>query len=95
VTSVKKEATYEDEATILSKTVDQLGSNGGVRSVIFSPSVARLGTKVCQVLMTCSGASDDTSIFTQTSGPLNIKDQAGRSAHKEVEPISNISRVIS
>jgi hypothetical protein len=28
---------------------------------------------------------DDTSIFTRTRGPLNIKDQAGRSAHKEVE----------
>jgi hypothetical protein len=48
-TSVKKEATHEDEATILSKTVDQLGSNGGVRSVIYSPPVARLGTEVHQV----------------------------------------------
>jgi hypothetical protein len=45
---VKKEATHEDEATILSKAVDQLGLNGGVRSVISSPPVARLGTKVCQ-----------------------------------------------
>jgi hypothetical protein len=46
VTSVKKEATHEDEAIILSKTVDQLGSNGGIRSVISSPSVARSGTEV-------------------------------------------------
>jgi hypothetical protein len=46
---MKKEATYEDEATILSKTVDQLGSNGGVRSVISSPPVARSGTEVHQV----------------------------------------------
>jgi hypothetical protein len=37
---VKKEGTHEDEATILSKIVDQLGSNGGVRSVISSPPVA-------------------------------------------------------
>jgi hypothetical protein len=36
--------------------------------------------------MTCSRASDDTSIFTRTRGPLNIKDQASRSAHKEVRP---------
>jgi hypothetical protein len=35
-------------------------------------------------LMMCSGASDDTSIFTRTRGSLNIKDQANRSAHKEV-----------
>jgi hypothetical protein len=49
VTSVKKEATHEDEATILSKTVDQLGSNGDVRLVIFSPPVARSGTDVHQV----------------------------------------------
>jgi hypothetical protein len=39
--------------------------------------------------------SDDTSIFIWTRGTLNIKDQAGRSAHKVVGPISNISRVIS
>jgi hypothetical protein len=32
----------------------------------------------------CSGASDDTSIFTRTRGLLNIKDQTGRSGHKEV-----------
>jgi hypothetical protein len=37
-------------------------------------------------LMTCSGASDDISIFAWTRGPLNIKDQADRSAHKEVGP---------
>jgi hypothetical protein len=37
-------------------------------------------------LMTCSGASDDTSIFTWTMGPLNIKDEIGRLAHKEVGP---------
>jgi hypothetical protein len=36
MTSVKKEPTHEDEATILSKTVNQLGSNVGVQSVIFS-----------------------------------------------------------
>jgi hypothetical protein len=39
-TSVKKEATHEDEATILSNTIDQLGSNGGARSVISGPPVA-------------------------------------------------------
>jgi hypothetical protein len=49
VTSAKKEATHEDEETILSKTVDQLGSNAGVRSVISSPPVARSGTEVHQV----------------------------------------------
>jgi hypothetical protein len=49
MTSVKKEATCEDEAIILSKTVDRLGSNGGVRSVIFSPLVARLGAEIHQV----------------------------------------------
>jgi hypothetical protein len=46
MTSVKKEVTHEDEATILSKIVDQLGSNGGVRSVISSPPVARSRTKI-------------------------------------------------
>jgi hypothetical protein len=40
MTSVKKKAAHEDEATILSKTVDQLGSNRGVISVISSPPVA-------------------------------------------------------
>jgi hypothetical protein len=45
-TSVKKKATHEDETTILSKTVDQLGSNRNVLSVIFSPPVARSGTEV-------------------------------------------------
>jgi hypothetical protein len=49
MTSVKKEATHEDEATIISKTVDQLGSNGGVRSVISSPPVARSEIEVHQV----------------------------------------------
>jgi hypothetical protein len=48
-TLVKKEATHEDETTILSKTVDQFGSNGGVQSVIYSPPVARSGTEVHQV----------------------------------------------
>jgi hypothetical protein len=37
---MKKEVTHEDEATILSKTIDQLGLNGGVRSMISSPPVA-------------------------------------------------------
>jgi hypothetical protein len=46
---VKKEATHEDEATILLKTVDQLGLNGGVRSMISSPLVAQSGTEVHQV----------------------------------------------
>jgi hypothetical protein len=49
VTSVKKEATHEDEATILSKTIDQLGSNRVVRSVISSLPVARSETEVHQV----------------------------------------------
>jgi hypothetical protein len=48
-TSVKKEVTHEDEATTLSKTIDQLGSNGGVRSVISNSPVARSGTEVRQV----------------------------------------------
>jgi hypothetical protein len=46
---VKKEATHEDEATILSKTVDQVSSNGEVRSVISIPPAARSGTEVHQV----------------------------------------------
>jgi hypothetical protein len=45
-------------------------------------------------LMTCSGANDDTSIFTRARGSLNIKDQTVRSAYKEVRPTSNISRVL-
>jgi hypothetical protein len=49
VTSVKKEATHEDDTSILLKIVDQLGSNGGVRSVIFSPPVAQSETEVRQV----------------------------------------------
>jgi hypothetical protein len=49
VISGKKEETHEDEITILSKIVDQLGSNGGIRSVISSPLVARSGTDVRQV----------------------------------------------
>jgi hypothetical protein len=49
VTSVKKEVAHEDEATILSKTIDQLGSNGGIRSVISSLPVARSETEVHQV----------------------------------------------
>jgi hypothetical protein len=46
---MKKEAIHEDEATILSKTVDQLGSNEGVQSVISNPPVARSGIEVHQV----------------------------------------------
>jgi hypothetical protein len=46
---VKKEVTHEDEATILSKTVDQLDSNGDVRSEISNPPVPRSGTEVRQV----------------------------------------------
>jgi hypothetical protein len=47
-------------------------------------------------LMLVSGRElTDISIFTQTRGLLNIKDQAGRLIHKEVGPTSNISRVIS
>jgi hypothetical protein len=49
MTSVKKEATHEDEATILSKIVDQLGSNEGIRSVIFYLPIVRSGTEVHQV----------------------------------------------
>jgi hypothetical protein len=49
VISGKKEETHEDETTILSKIVDHLGSNGGIRSVISSPPVARSGTEVRQV----------------------------------------------
>jgi hypothetical protein len=36
--------------------------------------------------MTCLGASDDTSIFAQTRGPLKIKDQTGTTTHKDVGP---------
>jgi hypothetical protein len=32
----------------------------------------------------CSGASDSTSIFARTRGPLKIKDQTGRMTHKDV-----------
>jgi hypothetical protein len=46
VISVKKEVTHKDELTILSKIVDQLDSNGGVRSVISNPLVVRSGTEV-------------------------------------------------
>jgi hypothetical protein len=63
MTSVKKEVTHEDEATILSKIVDQLDSNGCVRSVI-----RPIGNRSLSGLMMCSGASDDTSIFTRTRG---------------------------
>jgi hypothetical protein len=31
-------------------------------------------------------STNDTSIFTRTRGPLNIKDQVGRSACKVVGP---------
>jgi hypothetical protein len=34
----------------------------------------------------CSGANDDTSIFTRTRGAPNIKDQTDISTHKEVAP---------
>jgi hypothetical protein len=37
-------------------------------------------------LMTCSGASDDTSIFAQTRGPLKIKDQTDITTNKDVGP---------
>jgi hypothetical protein len=46
---VKKEATREDEATILSKTIDQLGLNGDVRLVISSSPVARSKIEVQQI----------------------------------------------
>jgi hypothetical protein len=52
----------------------------------FQSTGSPIGNRNLPGLMTCSGASDDTSIFTQTRGPLNIKDQADRSAHKEVRP---------
>jgi hypothetical protein len=35
-------------------------------------------------LMTCLGASYDTSNFACTGGPLKIKDQAGRITHKDI-----------
>jgi hypothetical protein len=92
---VKKEATHEDEATILSKIVDQLGSNGMHPIGDFQSTGSPIGNRSSPGLMTCSGASDDTSIFTRTRGPLNIKDQTGRSAHKEIGPTSNISIVLS
>jgi hypothetical protein len=52
----------------------------------FQSTGSPIGNRNSPGLMTCSGASDDTSIFTQARGPLNIKDEAGRSTHKEVGP---------
>jgi hypothetical protein len=52
----------------------------------FQSTGSSIGNRSSPGLMTCSGASDDTSIFTWTRGPLNIKDQAGKSVHKEVGP---------
>jgi hypothetical protein len=52
----------------------------------FQSTGSPIGNRSSPGLMTCSGASDDTSIFIRTRGPLNIKDQTDRSAHKEVGP---------
>jgi hypothetical protein len=37
-------------------------------------------------LMTCSGASDDTSNFVYIRGTLKIKEQVGRTTHEDIEP---------
>jgi hypothetical protein len=50
----------------------------------FQSTGSPIGNRSSPGLMTCSGASDDTSIFTRTRKPLNIKDQTVRSTHKEV-----------
>jgi hypothetical protein len=36
--------------------------------------------------MTCLGASDDTSIFAWTGGPLKIKGQTDRITHEDIRP---------
>jgi hypothetical protein len=61
----------------------------------FQSTGSPIGNRSSLDLMTCSWASNDTSIFTWIRGSLNIKDQTGRSTHKEVVPTSNISRVLS
>jgi hypothetical protein len=52
----------------------------------FQSTGSPIGNRSSPSLMMCSGASDDTSIFTWTRGPLNIKDQTGKLTHKEIEP---------
>jgi hypothetical protein len=52
----------------------------------FQSTGSPIGNRSSPSWMTCSGANDDTSIFTRTRGPLNIKDQADRLAHKDVGP---------
>jgi hypothetical protein len=50
----------------------------------FQSTGSPIGNRSSPGLMTCLGASDDTSIFTRTREPLDIKEQTGRSANKEV-----------
>jgi hypothetical protein len=85
-TSVKKEATHKDKATIISKTVDQVDLNQGGSIGDFQSTSSPIRNQNSPGLMTYSGASDDTSIFTRTRGTLNIKHQTDRSTHKEVGP---------
>jgi hypothetical protein len=62
----------------------------GVRLTAFSACMVRsmVGVKFELLL-------DNILIFTRIRGSLNIKDQVDRSAHKEVRPTSNISKVIT
>jgi hypothetical protein len=86
VTSVKKDVEQEDKATILSKikliSLVRTEALIGDWQSVGSP----IGNRSSLGLMTCSGASDDISIFAWTRGPLKIKDQTCRTTHKDVEP---------
>jgi hypothetical protein len=65
--------------------VDHLDPNRGVIRDCQSVG-SPFGNRSSLGLMTCSGASDNTSIFTWTRGPLKINDQTGRTSHKDVGP---------
>jgi hypothetical protein len=45
-----------------------------------------IGNRSSPGLIAYSWASDNTSFFTRTRGPLKIKDQIGRITHKDVGP---------
>jgi hypothetical protein len=62
-----------------------------VSNILNINSLLRLGARGNQISMlplyTSNQLSiDDTSIFVQIRGPLKIKDQAGRTSHKDVRP---------
>jgi hypothetical protein len=54
-----------------------------------------IGNQSSLGLMTCSGATDDTSIFTWYGGPLKMKDQSDRTTIKMMGPTCNVWRVRS